>query len=97
MKYINLFDTYSDYKDYMDDGLMSYPTKLAPVKFISLLMGTWFLGTSIAGKLAGVYSGFIDKMTLTQFFTWPVITPIIASLILLVLIKPINRWMHGVK
>ena len=76
---------------------LSMVTKLAPVKFISLLMGTWFLGTSVAGKLAGVYSGFIEKMSLTEFFTWPVITPIVASLILLVLIKPINRWMHGVK
>jgi len=76
---------------------LSMVTKLSPVKFISLFMGIWFLANSAAGWLAGKYSGFLDKDNLTQFFTWPVITPIVASLILLVLVKPIKRWMHGVK
>ena len=76
---------------------LSMVTKLSPVKFISLFMGIWFLANSAAGWLAGKYSGFLDKDNLTQFFTWPVITPVVASLILLVLVKPIKRWMHGVK
>lgn len=76
---------------------LSMVTKLSPPKFISLLMGTWFLANAAAGKLAGFYSGLLDSMTLSQFFTWPTLTPIAASLLLLVLIKPINRWMHGVK
>lgn len=76
---------------------LSMVTKLSPVKFISLFMGIWFLANSAAGWLAGKYSGLLDINNLTQFFTWPVITPIVASLILLVLVKPIKRWMHGVK
>jgi hypothetical protein len=36
-------------------------------------------------------------MTLQQFFTWPVITPLVASFILLLLIKPIKKWMNGVQ
>ena len=76
---------------------LSMVTKLSPVKFISLFMGIWFLANSAAGWLAGKYSGLLDKDNLTQFFTWPVITPIVASLILLVLVKPIKHWMHGVK
>ncbi|MBQ4493442.1 MAG: peptide MFS transporter [Elusimicrobiaceae bacterium] len=76
---------------------LSMVTKLSPVKFISLFMGIWFLANSAAGFLAGKYSGKLDTMTLQQFFTWPVITAFGASIILLVLIKPINKWMHGVK
>lgn len=76
---------------------LSMVTKLSPPKFISLLMGAWFLANAAAGKLAGFYSGLLESMTLSQFFTWPTLMPIAASLILLVLIKPINRWMHGVK
>jgi len=76
---------------------LSMVTKLSPVKFISLFMGIWFLANSAAGWLAGKYSGSLDINNLTQFFTWPVITPIVASLILLVLVKHIKRWMHGVK
>lgn len=76
---------------------LSMVTKLSPVKFISLFMGIWFLANSAAGFLAGKYSGKLDTMTLQQFFTWPVITAFGASLLLLVLIKPIKKWMHGVK
>ena len=76
---------------------LSMVTKLSPVKFISLFMGIWFLANSAAGWLAGKYSGLLDINNLTQFFIWPVITPVVASLILLVLVKPIKRWMHGVK
>ena len=76
---------------------LSMVTKLSPPKFISLLMGAWFLANAAAGKLAGFYSGLLEKMTLSQFFTWPTLMPIAASLLLLLLIKPINRWMHGVK
>ena len=76
---------------------LSMVTKLSPVKFISLFMGIWFLANSAAGFLAGKYSGKLDSMTLQQFFTWPVVTAVGASLVLLVLIKPIKKWMHGVK
>ena len=76
---------------------LSMVTKLSPAKFISLFMGIWFLATSIAGKLAGLYSGQLSKMSLQQFFTWPVIVPICASLVLLVLIKPIKKWMNGIQ
>ena len=76
---------------------LSMVTKLSPVKFISLFMGIWFLANSAAGFLAGKYSGKLDTMTLQQFFTWPIITAVGASLLLLVLIKPINKWMNGVK
>ena len=76
---------------------LSMVTKLSPAKFISLFMGIWFLATSVAGKLAGLYSGQLSKMTLQQFFTWPVIVPICASLVLLVLIKPIKKWMNGIQ
>ena len=76
---------------------LSMVTKLSPVKFISLFMGIWFLANSAAGWLAGKYSGMLDKMTLQQFFTWPVITPLVASFILLLLIKPIKKWMNGVQ
>lgn len=76
---------------------LSMVTKLSPVKFISLFMGIWFLANSAAGWLAGKYSGKLGSMSLQDFFTWPVVTAVGASLLLLVLIKPIKKWMHGVK
>ena len=38
---------------------LSMVSKLSPIRFSSLLMGTWFIANAIANKLAGVLSGFI--------------------------------------
>lgn len=37
---------------------LSYVTKVAPVKFASLLMGVWFLANAAANKVAGFMAGF---------------------------------------
>ena len=37
---------------------LSYVTKIAPVKFASLLMGVWFLANAVADKIAGALAGF---------------------------------------
>ena len=36
---------------------LSYVTKVAPVKFASLLMGVWFLANAAANKIAGARRG----------------------------------------
>jgi proton-dependent oligopeptide transporter, POT family len=37
---------------------LSYVTKVAPVRFASLLMGVWFLANAVANKLAGSLAAF---------------------------------------
>jgi POT family proton-dependent oligopeptide transporter len=37
---------------------LSYVTKVAPVKFASLLMGVWFLSNAAANKIAGWFAAF---------------------------------------
>ncbi len=37
---------------------LSYVTKVAPVKFASLLMGVWFLANAAANKVAGFLAGY---------------------------------------
>lgn len=76
---------------------LSAVTKLAPVQFASLLMGLWFLASFFANTAAGFFAGNYDTMVHAQFFAIPAITAGIAALLLLFLIKPINKWMHGVK
>lgn len=76
---------------------LSMVTKLSPPKFVSLMMGTWFLANAAASKFAGFYSGYIASWTLPKFFTWLVVAPFAASALLFFLLKPIKKWMHGVK
>lgn len=74
----------------------SMVTKLAPARYVSLLMGVWFLSNAAANKLAGVYSGYFQKISNVQFFLWLVVVPLLVSGILLMSMKGIKKWMHGV-
>ena len=76
---------------------LSMVTKLSPAKFVSLLMGVWFLSAAAANKVAGFYSGYIAVWSLEKFFLWLVVAAVFASALLFVMIKPVTKWMHGVK
>jgi len=41
---------------------LSFTSKLAPQRLTSLMMGGWFLSTSLGGKVAGVMASFWDKI-----------------------------------
>ncbi len=47
---------------------LSFVSKLAPARLTSLMMGGWFLSTSIGGKVAGVMTGFWDDFTDKKIF-----------------------------
>jgi POT family proton-dependent oligopeptide transporter len=76
---------------------LSMVTKLSPAKFVSILMGIWFLANASANKIAGFYSGFISTWPLTKFFLWLMVAPLAASVVLWLLKGKINKWMVGVK
>lgn len=76
---------------------LSMVTKLAPSKFVSLLMGFWFVAIGSANYTAGLYSGMYDKMALDEFFMMPTATAGIAAIILLIIYKPIKKWMGDIK
>lgn len=47
---------------------LSLVSKLAPPRLTSLMMGGWFLSTSIGGKVAGVMTSFWDDFTDKKLF-----------------------------
>lgn len=76
---------------------LSLVTKLAPLRFASLLMGTWFLANAAANFTAGFYSGYFGHISNVQFFGWLVVMPLIGGGILMLLRKKIIQWMNGVQ
>lgn len=74
---------------------LSMVTKLAPLKFASLLMGTWFLSSFFANYAAGIFAGCYDSLKMTEFYMIPAIITGISAVILLLIAKPVIRWMHG--
>lgn len=75
---------------------LSMVTKLAPLRFASLMMGVWFTATFLANLAGGFFAGQYDKMTITHFFGLIVISTAAAALVLLVSARYIRKWMHGI-
>ncbi len=82
---------------------LSMVTKLAPVRFVGLAMGGWFLsianGNNLAGLLAGKISGEtgISVASALSGFTFSFYLLLGAGVLLFLIAPLINKLMHGVK
>ncbi len=88
---------------------LSLVNKLAPARFASLLMGTWFLANATANKFAGTLSSlypeegkpttFIgyEMTNIYDFFVLFIVMSGVASLILFISSKWLLKMMHGIR
>ncbi|MCK9366200.1 MAG: oligopeptide:H+ symporter [Metallibacterium scheffleri] len=82
---------------------LSMVTKLAPLKYVGLAMGGWFLSTAIGNNLSGIFAGHVSGahgMTVASAlsgFTFSFWLLLGAGVLLLLIAPLINRLMHGVK
>lgn len=79
---------------------LSLVTKLAPRNFNAQMMGFWFMSSAIGNLMAGVLAGHMGHDNLEQMpatFTQLLLMCTGAGVVLIVLRKPIQRWMGGVK
>jgi POT family proton-dependent oligopeptide transporter len=78
-------------------------TKLAPVRFVGLAMGAWFLSVATGNNLSGLLAGHISGdtgMTIQSAldgFSFSFYLLLGAGILLLVISPLINKLMHGVK
>jgi POT family proton-dependent oligopeptide transporter len=90
---------------------LSAMTKLAPKRIGGMVMGAWFLSIALGNSLAGLVSsdagasidaakdkpGIVRLHLYWDAFTPIIITALIVGVVMFVLSRWINRWMHGVK
>jgi proton-dependent oligopeptide transporter, POT family len=76
---------------------LSLVTKLAPQRIVGLMMGVWFLSIAVGDIIAGKLAGFFKTYPLPSLFAAVAITAIGASVVLLLLIKPIKKLMGGIR
>ncbi|MEO5946832.1 MAG: peptide MFS transporter [Chitinophagaceae bacterium] len=79
---------------------LSLVSKLSPVRITSLMMGGWFLATSIGNKLSGVLSTMWDNYNHKAGFFWlNFILLLAATIMCFAMLKWLNRIMRekGVK
>jgi POT family proton-dependent oligopeptide transporter len=71
---------------------LSLVSKLAPARLTALMMGGWFLSTSIGGKIAGVMTSFWDDFTDKKiFFLILVIAAFIGGILIFSRLKSLNK------
>ena len=75
---------------------LSAMTKLAPARIAGLMMGVWFLATSVGNFIAGRLAGFYEAMPLPDLFGSITAFAMVAGIIMLLLVKPIKGLMGDV-
>jgi POT family proton-dependent oligopeptide transporter len=68
-------------------------SKLAPARVTALMMGGWFLATSIGNKLAGVLAGFWERIPLVGIFGINLGAALVAALAIALMTPRIRRIM----
>jgi len=80
---------------------LSYVSKLSPPKIVGLMFGVWFIANFIGNYLSGVTGSFIDKIVATYslsiFFLFFTIFPVIAGIVMILLNRFLIKKMHGFK
>jgi POT family proton-dependent oligopeptide transporter len=78
---------------------LSNVTKLAPPRFVSQMMGTWFLGAAVGNLAAGRIGGHIgsDVTTMPSQFMRMTMIGVGAGAVMLLLSPVFRRWMGGVR
>ena len=76
---------------------LSFITKLAPVKYASLMMGVYFAATGLGGKVAGILGEKSAHLGEYTIFFGILIFTVIFGLLVIALIKPLKRLTHGIE
>jgi len=76
---------------------LSAMTKLAPARIAGLMMGVWFLATSVGNFIAGRLAGFYESMPLPTLFLNIALIGIVSGVLMLMLAPPIKRLMGEIK
>jgi POT family proton-dependent oligopeptide transporter len=79
---------------------LSVVTKLAPVRFVGVMMGVWFLASAVASGIAGHLAGFFDEKNtdfLAQYFGMLSCALLFAASVLALLTPRLRRMMGNVR
>ncbi|MFC1545600.1 peptide MFS transporter [Gemmatimonadota bacterium] len=76
---------------------LSAITKLSPERFVSQMMGIWFLGAALGNLIAGLVAGLIETLPLPGLFSTVAFIVIGSGALFLVFSKPIAKLAGGIK
>lgn len=71
---------------------LSWVTKVSPVRFVSMMMGVWYLSSFIGNYMTGYLGTDHETMPRQQFFVMLTVIGALAGLLLFVM----NRWLDRI-
>jgi len=75
---------------------LSTMTKLAPKKLAGQMMGIWFLAAAMGNFIGGMFAGLFESFPLPLLFGAVFGTTLVATVAMLLLVKPVRSLMSGV-
>ncbi len=72
---------------------LSAMSRLAPVRVAGLMMGVWFLATSVGNYLGGQVASLYEAFALPTLFTVVTVFALVCALLLALLVRPIARML----
>ena len=72
---------------------LSAMTKLAPMRYAGLMLGVWFLASSVGNFIGGNVSGFYETFTTDQIFMAVAGFTLVMCLVLALFVNPIKRML----
>lgn len=77
---------------YLSPVGLSWVTKVSPVRFVSMMMGVWYLSSFIGNYMTGYLGTYYETMPRQQFFVMLTVIGVLAGLLLFVM----NRWLDRI-
>ncbi|MDG3584062.1 peptide MFS transporter [Galbibacter pacificus] len=74
---------------------LSFITKLAPLKYASIIMGLYWAATGLGNKLAGYIGQSAQHLGEFEIFTGITVIWSLIGLVVILLMKPLKRLTHG--
>lgn len=72
---------------------LSAMSRLAPARIASLMMGVWFMATSVGSYIGGRVAGVYETLSLPQLFGGVALYGLLFAVILALLVKPIKHML----
>ena len=76
---------------YLSPVGLSFVTKVAPLRIVSLMMGVWFLASFFGNTMTGYLGTFYETMPRTQFFLLLTCIGVVAGVLLWAMSRPLDR------
>jgi len=80
---------------YLSPVGLSFVTKVAPARIVSMMMGVWFLSNFVGNYMTGYLGTFYEKMPHTEYFLLLAVIGIVAGLVLFAMNRPLDRIVGG--